>query len=148
MHSYIMQSFPDFRWCQSRHGSLDAITCYALFTIFSDAGRDIQAQMHAFLMPTLIHYSTSRSETNFDTDGAITLTVINLVTLNLTSLCCLIYYLRWRCQIWCKLFASCSLPVRCLCFGGWVGWWNAIAWNAAASLVTLPYLTLPYLTLP
>ena len=50
--------------------------------------------MHAFLMPTLIHYSTSRSETNFDTDGAITLTVINLVVaiLKITSLCCLIIY--------------------------------------------------------
>ena len=80
-------------------GSLDAITCYA-FLLFSVML--VETYKHAFLMPTLIHYSTSRSETNFDTDGAITLTVINLVVaiLNLTSLCCLIYYLQIRlCQI-------------------------------------------------
>ena len=29
------------------------------------------------------------------------------------------------------------MPVSCLCFGGGVGRWNAIAWNAAAKLVTL-----------
>ena len=39
--------------------------------------------------------------TDADADGAITLTVIDLVTLNLTSLCCLIYHLQIRlCQIY------------------------------------------------
>ena len=104
---------------------LKSIHLLCIFIIFSDASRDIQAQMHAFLMPTLIHYSTSRSETNFDTDGAITLTVINLVAaiLNLTSLCCLIYYLQIRL---CQIYVGYQLSVSCRCHayvsaGGWGG---------------------------
>ena len=119
-------SFCDSRRHQSRHASLDAFIYYAivsrfplmpietwqlrcnhLLCIFSQFSvmlvETYKLRCMHFLCPSLIYYSTSRSETNFDTDGAITLTVINLVVaiLNLTSLCCLIYYLQIRlCQIY------------------------------------------------
>ena len=128
-----MQSFPD-----STDASRDMpaqsihVRCIRHY-LFGDVVEACKLRCMPFLCPSstydrkfYTHYAItvvmkphrSRNETNFDTDGAITLTVIYLrgTVLHLTVSCCIfdLLLINSTRQILCKLLASCSLPVSCL----------------------------------